>query len=192
MDENKSKESKSAKNRAGQATEDPSVPIDFATFVLSLSSSAAYHLGLAPHPEGEEEGTCTNLPMAKQTIDILGILQEKTKGNLNSFFKTSLENSRKELLGLFGVGKETADSILLYAGNKLILPIDAYTHRVIARVLNIKGDYDFIQSCLQAILPKQIDVYKEFHALIVEHAKRTCQKNPNCKICRIKPCKYRQ
>ena len=82
MDKNKSKESKSAKNMAGQATEDPSVPIDFATFVLSLSSSAAYHLGLAPHPEGEEEGTCTNLPMAKQTIDILGILQEKTKGNL--------------------------------------------------------------------------------------------------------------
>ncbi len=59
---------------------DPNVPIDFATFVLSLSSSAAYHLGLVPHPE--DQTTCNNLPMAKQTIDILGILQEKTKGNL--------------------------------------------------------------------------------------------------------------
>ena len=59
---------------------DPNVPIDFATFVLSLSSSAAYHLGLVPHPE--DQTSTSNLPMAKQTIDILGILQEKTKGNL--------------------------------------------------------------------------------------------------------------
>ncbi|MCP4676476.1 MAG: DUF1844 domain-containing protein [Deltaproteobacteria bacterium] len=62
------------------AAADPDVPIDFATFILSLSSSAAYHLGLAPHPE--KETTCHNLPMAKQTIDILAVLQDKTKGNL--------------------------------------------------------------------------------------------------------------
>ncbi len=61
--------------------QDPDVPIDFATFILSLSSSAAFHLGLAPHPENK--CACTNLPMAKQTIDILTVLQEKTKGNLD-------------------------------------------------------------------------------------------------------------
>lgn len=61
-------------------SEDPSVPIDFSTFVLSLSSSAAFHLGIAPHPEGGAHEQ--NLPMAKQTIDILSILQEKTNGNL--------------------------------------------------------------------------------------------------------------
>ena len=60
--------------------DDPNVPIDFSTFVLSLSSSAAVHLGLVPHPEGKTQAR--NLPMAKQTIDILNILQEKTKGNL--------------------------------------------------------------------------------------------------------------
>lgn len=59
---------------------DPNVPIDFATFILSLSSSVAIHLGLAPRPD--EKTKCSNLPMAKQTIDILSILQEKTKGNL--------------------------------------------------------------------------------------------------------------
>lgn len=59
---------------------DPVVPIDFTTFILSLSSSAAIHLGLAPHPE--QRDCCKNLPMAKQTIDILVLLQEKTKGNL--------------------------------------------------------------------------------------------------------------
>ena len=55
--------------------EDPEVPIDFSTFILSLSSSAAFHLGLAPHPE--EKCECLNLPMAKQTIDIISLLQEK-------------------------------------------------------------------------------------------------------------------
>lgn len=64
-----------------QTNEDPNVPVDFATFILSLSSSAAYHLGLVPHPE--KESSCLNLPMARQTIDILSILQEKTKGNLS-------------------------------------------------------------------------------------------------------------
>jgi hypothetical protein len=59
---------------------DPIVPIDFTTFVFSLSSSAAIHLGLTPHPERPD--CCENLPMAKQTIDILALLQEKTKGNL--------------------------------------------------------------------------------------------------------------
>ena len=59
---------------------DPVVPIDFTTFILSLSSSAVIHLGLAPHPEHTD--CCKNLPMAKQTIDILVLLQEKTKGNL--------------------------------------------------------------------------------------------------------------
>ena len=64
----------------GEGKTDPEVPIDFTTFILSLSSSAAFHLGLAPHPENED--CCTNLPMARQTIDILSILQDKTRGNL--------------------------------------------------------------------------------------------------------------
>ena len=60
---------------AKPATELPH--IDFATFVVSLSHSALQHLGDAEHPEGK------NLPMARQTIDILGLLQEKTRGNLS-------------------------------------------------------------------------------------------------------------
>lgn len=60
---------------------DPEIPIDFTTFILSLSSSAAFHLGLAPHPESDK--CCENLPMAKQTIDILALLQNKTRGNLS-------------------------------------------------------------------------------------------------------------
>jgi hypothetical protein len=55
-------------------------PIDFATFVLSLSHSVLMHLGEAPHPE--DNAVRVSLPLAKQTIDLLGLLEEKTKGNL--------------------------------------------------------------------------------------------------------------
>jgi hypothetical protein len=54
--------------------------IDFATFILSLSHSALMHLGAAPHPETSTVET--NIPLARQTIDLLGVLEEKTKGNL--------------------------------------------------------------------------------------------------------------
>ena len=54
--------------------------LDFTTFVLSLSHSALMHLGEAPHPE--TDAVQKNLPLAKQTIDLIGMLEEKTKGNL--------------------------------------------------------------------------------------------------------------
>ncbi len=65
-------------------------PIDFYTFCLSLGSSAFVHLGDAPHPESGEAGA--NQVLAKQTIDILGMLQEKTKGNLSDEEARFLEN----------------------------------------------------------------------------------------------------
>lgn len=64
----------------GTDSNDPLPSIDFATFVLSLSHSALLHLGEAPHPETNKVEA--NLPLAKQDIDILGLLEEKTKGNL--------------------------------------------------------------------------------------------------------------
>jgi hypothetical protein len=63
-----------------EAAEDALPHFDFSTFILSLSHSALMHLGEAPHPE---TGTIEkNLPLARQTIDLIGMLEEKTKGNL--------------------------------------------------------------------------------------------------------------
>jgi hypothetical protein len=67
----------SGKGKDGAQEELPK--LDFATFVLSLSHSVLVHLGEAPHPEGEAQ---KNVPLARQTIDLLGLLEEKTKGNL--------------------------------------------------------------------------------------------------------------
>ncbi|OJY30295.1 MAG: hypothetical protein BGO98_26535 [Myxococcales bacterium 68-20] len=62
------------------SADDPLPTIDFATFILSLSHSALMHLGEAPHPD--TNAVEANLPLAKQNIDLLGLLEEKTKGNL--------------------------------------------------------------------------------------------------------------
>jgi len=105
------------------------------------------------------------------------------------------EPSRESLLGLWGIGPETADSILLYALNRPFFVIDAYTKRVFARLgIDAEGysrqnggknpnEYDAWQQFFESNLPKDAGLYKEFHALIVELAKRHCKKMPVCAGC---------
>ena len=80
---------------AGEKQGAPEAGIDFYTFLLSLGSSAFVHLGDAPNPESGE--TQENLPLAKQTIDILGMLEVKTKGNLTPEEENFLENLLMDL-----------------------------------------------------------------------------------------------
>lgn len=117
-------------------------------------------------------------------------LKERYDSDLNVFFAAPIKQLRRELLNLNGIGPETADSILLYAGGKPIFVVDAYTKRLFGRLdLLLDLSYDSIQSYVQtdisAHLPieKLSEAYNEFHALIVEHAKRYCRKKPSCMGC---------
>ena len=85
---------------------------------------------------------------------------------------------RKELLSVKGVGRETADSILLYAFNKPIFVIDAYTRRVAERHLLLDGTlfYDILQKIFMDALPVDVAIYNEYHALIVALCKESCHK----------------
>ncbi len=95
--------------------------------------------------------------------------------------------NRESLLSVSGIGKETADSILLYAYNKPYFVIDMYTKRLLERLYGISfKEYDDYASYITSDIPKDIDIYKEFHALIVEHAKRHCKKTPSCEGCVLK------
>ena len=102
------------------------------------------------------------------------------------------EFTRQDLLKLKGVGPETADSILLYACNKPTFVVDAYTKHVFSRLGLIKsGQYDQVKKHFQDNLPQDVKLYQEFHALIVEHAKRFCKKEPECGHCPLnEQCKY--
>ncbi len=108
----------------------------------------------------------------------------KYQGNLNNFFKKGTDDLREELLALPGIGKETADSILLYAGEKRIFVVDAYTRRVINKLnLLAENDYDIIRMFFENNLPKNIKIYQEFHALLVKLGKEFCRKKPLCNLC---------
>lgn len=91
---------------------------------------------------------------------------------------------REELLAVKGVGGETADSILTYALNKPFFVIDTYTKRIFHRLgYDIPGAYEEIRLQIEQSLPRDLYLYNEFHALIVEHAKRYCKKKPVCEGC---------
>ncbi len=94
---------------------------------------------------------------------------------------------RDELLNIKGIGKETADSILLYAYDKPYFVIDAYTKRILERVFNIKfKEYDEYAFFIKSQVQEDINLYKEYHALIVKLAKEHCLKKPLCEGCILK------
>lgn len=101
------------------------------------------------------------------------------------FLAKNKNPTREQLLGVKGIGPETADSILLYAFRKPFFVIDAYTKRVFSRIGACKPDirYDDLQNLFIQALPKSTNIYKEYHALIVELAKRHCRTKPDCKDC---------
>ena len=92
---------------------------------------------------------------------------------------------RRELLGVKGIGEETADAILLYALGKPSFVIDAYTRRLISR-LGIAPDseaYSAYQKLFSENLQQDTTMFAEYHALIVQHGKETCRKTPVCEGC---------
>ena len=93
---------------------------------------------------------------------------------------------RKQLLAVKGVGRETADSILLYAFNKPVFVIDAYTRRVAERHLGLDGSvhYDVLQKTFMDALPCDVTIYNEYHALIVALCKESCHKSGCGELCK--------
>jgi endonuclease-3 related protein len=111
---------------------------------------------------------------------------ERFDDSLEKMFAVETFSLREELLEVHGVGEETADSILLYAGNKPIFVIDAYTRRVIDR-LGLRPDgsqYGDYQSLFMENLPLDARMFNEYHALFVALGKNHCLKNkPLCQEC---------
>jgi len=132
--------------------------------------------------------------------NISSYLKNKYNSNLDRFFIRDMNVIRKELLSLNGIGPETADSILLYAGNKPIFVVDAYTKRLCERIpLDTNISYNEIQKYFQEELSKRyqdeelIKAYNNLHAQIVILAKKHCKKKPICKNCPIfKNCNFKE
>ena len=137
---------------------------------------------------------------AERLKNISRHLHENYNADLNSFFKKDMYSLREELLLLNGIGPETADSILLYAGNMPIFVVDAYTKRLCERLpLNTNISYDEIQKFFEDELCKKYSkqdltqVYNELHAQIVILAKNYCKTKPLCNNCPLaKHCNFKK
>ena len=95
------------------------------------------------------------------------------------------ETLRKALLSVNGVGPETADDILLYAFERPVFVIDAYTRRLFSRLGMVTGDepYDDMRLAIEQCLGPDAALFNEYHALIVRHAKTYCRVKPRCDAC---------
>ena len=109
-------------------------------------------------------------------------------GSLSKLFKLDYAALREQLLSVNGVGRETADSIILYAAEKLTFVVDAYTKRVLVRHGLITEDYDYdaIKAVFEDNLPKEVSLYNEYHALIVMVGKYYCKPRMQCEECPLK------
>lgn len=126
-----------------------------------------------------------------QKTERLKIISDFLLKNRN-LSRLPVKDMRNKLLAVKGVGPETADSIILYAYNKPSFVVDLYTKRIFSRLGICKKDtgYAELQGLFHRSLLSDARLFNEYHALIVEHAKRFCKKVPECSGCPLgKLCK---
>ena len=126
---------------------------------------------------------------AKRLQNLLRYLHRRCGLRLSRLFRITPEALRQELLGENGVGPETADSILLYAGVVPVFVVDAYTRRILSRhgLVRPTATYEEIQGLLQAHLPPEAALFNEYHALLVMVGKDYCRAMPRCQACPLRP-----
>ncbi len=122
---------------------------------------------------------------ARRLKNFMHFFYKEYDGNISVMKKESLNILRKKLLNVNGIGHETADSILLYALDKPIFVVDAYTRRLLLRhrIIAAEADYDDIQKVFMSRLPHNVDMFNEYHALIVRLGKDFCKTTPVCEEC---------
>ena len=121
-------------------------------------------------------------------------VMERYGGDLDSMLENDATELRRELLGIHGIGEETADCIVLYAAGKPTFVIDEYTRRIVGRLgvgVVGRGTYADYQRLFEEALASEAGVFGEYHALLVALGKDVCRKSPLCLGCALKQvCEY--
>lgn len=122
---------------------------------------------------------------ARRLKNLVHWLMDELDGSLEALKDIPIDRLREELLSINGVGRETADSILLYALHKPTFVVDTYTYRILVRhgYIDTESDYEQIKEFLEGHLPRNVKLYNEFHALIVQAGKNHCKPRAQCANC---------
>lgn len=141
---------------------------------------------------GEEELTKLLRPAryhfqkAKKLKAFCRVLAEEYGGDLEAFLSQEVQELRQRLLKIYGIGPETADAIILYAAEKPVFVVDAYTHRIFQRLgyFGEKAKYREMQEFFMKHLPPDVSLYNDYHAQIDALGHNICLKNkPRCREC---------
>ena len=124
---------------------------------------------------------------ARKLKALAAYVGERFGDDIDAMRSHDTQTLRTELLDVHGVGDETADDILLYALDKPVFVIDAYTRRLLSRlgVADEKASYAHHQKLFMDELTHDAELFSEYHALIVTHAKGPCRKRPECSGCTL-------
>ena len=122
---------------------------------------------------------------AKRLKNFINWLFENYDGKLTNLETLDTDRLRAELLAVRGIGRETADSILLYALNRPIFVVDAYTARIAFRhqLIEPDADYERLRELFQSNLPQDTQLFNEYHALLVRVGKEFCKPKAKCPGC---------
>jgi endonuclease III related protein len=144
------------------------LPID--TLAILIRSSGYYHV------------------KARRLAAFVKFIHDEYNGSLQDLFFENHWQLRKKLLRIKGIGEETADSILLYAGEKPVFVVDAYTRRILERhgFVGAKAPYAEIQALFMDNLPHSVALYNQYHALLVNTGKKFCTKENRCEACPLR------
>ena len=121
----------------------------------------------------------------RRLLALVHWIREEYGGDLRRLFAEETATLRHKLLSVPGIGPETADSILLYAGNRPVFVVDAYTRRILSRhgLCTEEAGYHEIQALFERHLPRRVPLYNEYHALLVRLGKEHCTPRPACTGC---------
>lgn len=126
---------------------------------------------------------------SRRLRNFLARIREGFAGDVEAFLDRPLGELRRDLLGISGVGSETADSIILYAAGKCTFVVDAYTARILRRhrLICEDADYEAIKALFQSHVPARVGLYKDYHAQLVAVGKAYCRPAARCCGCPLEP-----
>lgn len=126
---------------------------------------------------------------ARRLRNLVEFVVDRYDGSLDAMRAVETSQLRAELLAVHGVGPETADSILLYAFDKPVMVVDAYTHRTWARHgwIDYEADYHRLQEQIAGELPDDAPLLNEMHAELVHVGHHWCKRVPLCEACPLAP-----
>ena len=149
-----------------------------------LTPEALYHLEISRLAELIRPAGYYNIK-AKRLKSFINWLFDNYDGEMSNLEFSDTEQLRAELLDIKGVGRETADSILLYALDRPVFVVDAYTARITMRhkLVDPGADYEQLRELFESNLPQDVRLFNEYHALLVRAGKEFCRPKAKCHGC---------